>query len=80
MPAMPRATIDPSLGPVLRRLRQERELSQETLAHLAGLTVASYINIELGRSAPGWWTVRRIAKALDVPLGELATAVEADDQ
>jgi transcriptional regulator with XRE-family HTH domain len=78
MARMPRATIDPSLGPVLRRLRLERELSQETLAHLSGLTVATYINIELGRSAPGWSTVRRIAEALGVPLGELAAAVEAE--
>lgn len=74
---MPRATADAALGGVLRRLRLERGMSQEAVAHKSGLTSGSYASIELGRSAPAWWTVRKIAEALDVPISELAKEVEA---
>jgi len=77
-PAMARRQIDTALGPVLRRYREQAGLSQEKTAHAADLTVASYAAIERGKVAPGWWTVRQIAVALDVPLGELAAAVEAE--
>lgn len=74
---VPRATTDPALGKVLRQLREERGLSQEAVAYKSGLTSGSYASIELGRSAPAWATVRKIAKALDVSLEKVAKAVEA---
>jgi transcriptional regulator with XRE-family HTH domain len=71
-------TPDPALAVVLRRIREERGLTQEGLAFRAGITLGSYAQIELGNSAPAWSTVRRIAEALDVPLVELVAAVEAE--
>jgi transcriptional regulator with XRE-family HTH domain len=69
--------IDTALAAVLRRLRTERDLSQEAVAHQAGVSYTTLAKIELARSTPGWATVRAIADALGVSLAELAAAVEA---
>jgi transcriptional regulator with XRE-family HTH domain len=72
----PRSRADPALGRVLRSLREERRHTQETLAHEAGLTVASLARIERGQANPTWTTVRSIATALDVSLADLGRAVD----
>jgi transcriptional regulator with XRE-family HTH domain len=69
--------IDTALAAVLRRLRIERGLSQEAVAHQAGVSYTTLAKIELAQSNPGWATVRAIADALGVKLAELAAAVEA---
>jgi transcriptional regulator with XRE-family HTH domain len=69
---------DKPLATVLRRLREERGLSQEVLAYQAGITTGSYARIELGQSSPAWATVRQIADALDVSLKDLSAAVEKE--
>jgi transcriptional regulator with XRE-family HTH domain len=66
------------LAAVLKRLRTERGESQEALAYRSGLTSGSYARIELAQSAPGWDTVRSIARALEVSMGELGAAVDAE--
>jgi transcriptional regulator with XRE-family HTH domain len=74
---VPRSPVpDPALAAALRRLREDRDLTQEALAYRAGITAGSYARIELGQSVPGWDTVRRVADALGVTLAELGTAVE----
>lgn len=74
---MPRPPApDPILAALLRRLREERGLSQEALAYKAGITAGSLGRIELAQSSPAWATVRQIAKALDVTLVELVAQVE----
>jgi transcriptional regulator with XRE-family HTH domain len=74
----PRSVPDKELAAVLRRLRLERDLSQEQLAHSAFLTTSGYVRIEAATAAPGWSTVRRIAEALGVSMGELGALVEAE--
>jgi DNA-binding XRE family transcriptional regulator len=76
---MPRAERDPALAAVLKRLREEHDEAQESLAHRAGISKGALQEIEAGRSAPGWATVRRIARALDVSMEELGAAVDAAD-
>jgi len=49
----------------LKRKRKEKDLTQEALAHKAGLTVNGYRGIELGKTDPRASTVARLAKALD---------------
>jgi transcriptional regulator with XRE-family HTH domain len=66
---------DQVLAAVLRGLRERRGSTQEAVAFNAGLTTRSLQKIELGQSSPEWATVRRIARALDVGLVELAQAV-----
>lgn len=70
---------DQSLAVVLKRLREERDITQEQLAFSAGITASALSRIERGVNTPGWTTVERIAKALGVSLVELAADVEKSD-
>jgi transcriptional regulator with XRE-family HTH domain len=72
----PPSPPDPALAAVLRELRAASGRSQEDIAHEVGLTVGSYARIERGQSNPTWSTVRRIANALSITLGDLGTAVD----
>jgi transcriptional regulator with XRE-family HTH domain len=74
----PRLPTDPALGRAVRRLREERGLTQEELASRAGTTFGTVSRMESAKSAPAWATVRAVATALDVTLGELATAIDAE--
>ena len=68
-----RATVS-RLGHTIRCLRQEGGLSQEQVAHSAGITVYTYGSIERGRTPrghdinPTLDTLLRIANALNTPL------------
>ena len=72
------ATPDADLAQALLDLRKRRGQTQEDLAHAAGVTVTAYARIERGSANPTWTTVRRIADALNVTLGELGHAVDAN--
>jgi transcriptional regulator with XRE-family HTH domain len=67
---------DPRLAHAIRDFRQRADLSQEAIAHAAGLTVSAYARIERGEANPTWTTVTQIARALDVSLAELGEAIE----
>lgn len=60
----------------LRRLRQERFLSQAELAQKAGLHPISITELETGKRAPYARTVRRLAEALEVRPQDLASPDE----
>jgi transcriptional regulator with XRE-family HTH domain len=74
----PRQKADMALVAVLETLRDERKLSQEALAHAAGITTSAYNRIEAGSAAPGWSTVRRLAEALGVSMADLGALVESE--
>lgn len=57
----------------MRRARTEHRLSQEDLAHAAGITTGTLSLIERGRSNPTWATVKSIAAALDLSMGEIGS-------
>lgn len=57
----------------LRRLRLERGLSQEQLAHLAGLDRTYVSSCEAGRRNATIRTVARLAAALQVDAGALVS-------
>jgi transcriptional regulator with XRE-family HTH domain len=69
---------DPVLAVVLKRLREERGLTQEALAFRSGVSMSSLGRIELGRTSAAWTTVCQLAEALDVSMGELGAAVDAE--
>ena len=73
----PRTGVDPALGPTLRSLREARGIGQETLAHHAGLSVATYARVERGQVNPTWTTIRSVVDALGVSLAEFGAAVES---
>lgn len=70
----------PALGEAIRQLRTKRGLSQEDLAHLAGVTTGTLSVIERGRSNPAWGTVKAIAKALGISMPELAKLAEKHER
>jgi putative transcriptional regulator len=56
----------------LKQLRETRDLSQQALAELAGLTQATVSNLETGRATRvDLKTLDRLCAALDVEPGEL---------
>jgi transcriptional regulator with XRE-family HTH domain len=61
----------PALGSAIRELREKRGLTQEALAHEAGITTGTLSLIERGQSNPAWGTVSRIADALGSSMGEV---------
>ena len=63
-------------GRAVRELRHERELTQETLAHKADLHWTYIGGIERGERNPSWENVVKLAAALGVGVGDLATRAE----
>jgi transcriptional regulator with XRE-family HTH domain len=60
------------IGRVLKRLREEKGLSQLALAKRARVAQAYISEMEAGQKKnPGIETLRKIAKALGVPVSEL---------
>ena len=66
----------PAIGRAIRQVREKRSLTQEAVAHDASITTATLGVIERGLSNPTWATVKSIAAALDVSIGELAKLSE----
>jgi len=67
------------LGAQLRRLRLERDLTQERLAELSGLNYKYIGRIELGKAEPGADVLVRLARALDVPIGQIFETILGRD-
>ena len=75
----PRPAVLKPLGAQLRRLRIERQLSQERLAELAGLHYKYVGRLELAKADPGADVLVRLARALAVPVGELFDTITPTD-
>ncbi len=58
-------------GRVLRRVRRERDLSQEALAASAGLARNHVSELERARRDPGLVTIVQLADALEMGVGDL---------
>jgi transcriptional regulator with XRE-family HTH domain len=56
--------------------RRAAGLTQEDLAHLAGMQTAVYSRIERGAVNPHLETVVRIAQALEVPIDDIVHGVD----
>lgn len=70
--------LDVLVGPNLKRLRQERDLSLEALARLADVSRAMLSQIERGASVPTINTVWKLARAFDVPFSALIAEDDTD--
>ena len=71
-----RPTVEQALGEVLRALREQRELSQERLAHDAGFH-RNYVGmIERGERGPTVDALFRLARALSVRPRDVMAQVE----
>lgn len=67
---------DHALGAAIRVLRQNAGLTQEGLAHAAGLAFGTIARIELAQATPRWASIRAIVKALGVTWSELGDAID----
>jgi transcriptional regulator with XRE-family HTH domain len=65
-----------AFGRTVRKERRDRELSQEALAHLAGLSPKHVGEIELAKKDPRLTTILKLAKALELGPGELFAKYE----
>lgn len=66
------------VGRNIRRLRRERSLTQEQLAHLAGIDMRYLGGVERGEHNPTVDVLGRLAGAMDVHPRVLFEEVEAD--
>ncbi len=76
MNKMSKKNCSPAFGPILRRFRHLKDLSQDELA--ARLEIApSYVSrLESGGKKPSVDMLFRIARALEVPASEIIKAME----
>jgi len=71
----------PEFGPVLRRLRFEKGLSQEALAERAGMVSHAHLSrLESGRKQPTVEMLFRLADALEVPASAIISEMEKERQ
>jgi transcriptional regulator with XRE-family HTH domain len=63
----------------LRRIRRERGLSQERLAHNADLNMTHVAKIERSEREPGVRSVSKLARALGVSAEELFEGIDGRD-
>ena len=72
-----RDSVLAKLGLNVRKRREARELTQETLAERASLDPTYISGIERGLRNPGIKNVARLAKALGITTAELCKGVDA---
>ncbi len=65
-----------ALGEAIRRTRVRAELSQEELADLAGTDITQIGGLERGVRNPSYTTLLRLAAALEIQVGALATLAD----
>jgi len=73
-----KSNINEEVGFNIRRIREERDLSQEELADLAGLHRAYVGQIERGEKNIGLKNIEKIAKALNVNIKVLLDISSVD--
>ncbi|MCG3205531.1 MAG: hypothetical protein KCHDKBKB_02253 [Elusimicrobia bacterium] len=62
----------PKIGENIKRLRQEKGLSQDRLSKLADISLNTVVKIELGaNSNPTLETIQRLAQSLGVSIDKL---------
>lgn len=66
------------VGQVIRRIRKQRNMSQELLSGLAGIARSHLSMIENGTKQPNFETVWRIAAALELRPSELVAEIEQE--
>jgi len=71
--------IENVFGNAVRKLRQERGLSQEDFADKAGIHRTYVSSIELGKVQVSIRIAAQVAEALEIPLSELWRHIE-DEQ
>lgn len=64
------------LGRALRTLREQKGLTQKDVAKRAGTSDAYVSHAETGRLDVRWHTLRRLLRAMDADVRQLADAID----
>lgn len=59
------------IGKTIQKMRDEKGWTQTQLAEKSGLQQSHISRLEAGAHSPSWKTLEKIAKALDVEVGDL---------
>jgi transcriptional regulator with XRE-family HTH domain len=59
------------LGAVIRKLREEQELSRHALAEISGVNEKYIGKIERGESSPSCYVIKKLALGLNIQLSSL---------
>lgn len=70
------AALEKTFGEILRDVRRERELSQETLAFESGYHPTYIGQLERGQKSPSLRTIMNLAGALQTPGSEILRRIE----
>ncbi len=62
---------DPGVGPALRSRRKALRLSMQEVADASGVPRRSIQQYELGQAEPGWWSLLRLCRCLDIRPNDL---------
>ena len=76
MPRRTAITSAQAFGIAVKRSRMKRRMTQELLAHEAGLSLTSIARMETGAHGVRLDTVLRVASALDVTASDLVAECE----
>ncbi|WP_187432000.1 helix-turn-helix transcriptional regulator [Roseobacter fucihabitans] len=68
---MQRMSVQSRVSKNIQRIRREKELSQEDVAHRANIHQTYLSGVETGKRNPSILVVERIAKALNVDVSEI---------
>lgn len=71
-------SIEVKIGDRLAQVRRNRKLSQKELADRSGLTYWAISRIERNDRDPGFRTVQRLARALDISLADFVAPVDEE--
>lgn len=67
-------------GQVIRSIRLEKNISQETLADLSGLHRTYMSDVELGKRNVSLENIDRIANALNISISEIFKRIESENK
>lgn len=68
---MPRMSVQSRVSGNIQRIRREKDLSQEEVAHRADIHQTYLSGVETGKRNPSILVVERIADALGVDISEI---------
>jgi len=71
---MQHMSVQQTVSKNIQRIRREKDLSQEEVAHLADIHQTYLSGVETGKRNPSILVVERIAKALGVDISEIFRA------
>jgi transcriptional regulator with XRE-family HTH domain len=60
-----------TIGERIKQARGEAGISQEALAHKAGVSLSTVTRLERNKHTGNLTTLRAVSDALEIPLGEL---------